>query len=88
MLADSPRAYWRLDEASGTTAADQLGANPGTYTNGVLLNQPGALASEVDASASFDGVNDYVLVPASTSLDLTSAVTVEFWAKRRTTSGA
>ena len=88
VLSDSPRAYWRLDEATGTTASDQLSANPGTYTNGVLLNQTGALASEANASASFDGVNNYVVAPASSSLDMTSAVTVEFWAKRRTTSGA
>jgi hypothetical protein len=86
VLSDSPRSYWRLNETTGTTAADQLGANPATYTNGVLLNQSGALSSEVDASASFDGVNDYVVAPSSTSLDMTSAVTVEFWAKRRTVS--
>jgi hypothetical protein len=83
VLADGPRAYWRLDEATGTRAADQLSANPGAYTNGVTLDQPGALASEANAASSFDGSNDYVLVPTSSSLDMTSAVTVEFWAKRR-----
>jgi hypothetical protein len=86
VLADSPRAYWRLGETSGSTATDELGAHPGTYVNGVLVNQPGALSSETDPSASFDGVNDYVTVPGSSSLDMTSAVTVEFWAKRRAIS--
>jgi hypothetical protein len=86
VLADSPSAYWRLDETTGTTAADQLGVNPGAYTNGVLLSQPGALASEANPAASFDGVNDYVFMPASSSLDMTSAVTVEVWAKRRAIS--
>jgi hypothetical protein len=72
---------------TGTTAADQLGANPGTYMNGVLLNQPGALTSELDPSASFNGINNYVTVPDSNSLDMTRAVTVEFWAKRAAVSG-
>lgn len=30
--SDSPTSYWRLDESSGSVAADQIGANPGTYT--------------------------------------------------------
>jgi glycosyltransferase involved in cell wall biosynthesis len=52
----------------------------------VLLDQPGALASDSNPSASFDGARSYVRVPASPSLNMTSAVMVEFWAKRRTIS--
>ena len=85
VLAAGPAAYWRLDETGGTSAADQTGTNPGTYSN-VLLNQPGALSSDSNRSASFDGTQSYVRVPASASLNMTSAVTVEFWAKRRTIS--
>ena len=85
VLAASPAAYWRLGETSGTSAADETGANPGTYNN-VLLGAPGALSSDSNPSASFDGVRSYVRVPASPSLDMTSAVTVELWAKRRTIS--
>src|SRR2546426_1498950 len=43
VLADNPVSYWRLDEASGTTAADQQGSNAGTITGGVTLNQPGVI---------------------------------------------
>lgn len=32
VLADNPYAYWRLSEASGPTAADDLGCFDGTYT--------------------------------------------------------
>jgi Concanavalin A-like lectin/glucanases superfamily/Calcineurin-like phosphoesterase len=85
VLADSPVSYWRLGEASGTTAVDELGANPGTYSN-VTLNQPGALTTDTNPSASFNGTSSYARVPSSSSLDMTSAVTVEFWAKRRTIS--
>jgi hypothetical protein len=85
VLAASPAAYWRLGETSGTNAADETGANPGTYNN-VLLGEPSALTSDSNPSASFNGAQSYVRVPASPSLDMTTAVTVEFWAKRRTIS--
>jgi hypothetical protein len=85
VLAASPVSYWRLGETGGTSAADETGRNPGTYTN-VLLNQPGALTCDTNPSASFSGAQSYARVPASPSLDMTSAVTVEFWAKRRTIS--
>jgi hypothetical protein len=86
VLGDSPAGYWRLGETGGTTAADELGRNPGTYTN-VTLNQAGTLACDTNPSASFDGTSSYVRVGPSSSLDMTSAGTVEFWAKRRTVSG-
>lgn len=85
VLAASPVSYWRLGETSGTSAADEAGTNPGTYNN-VLLDQPGALTCDSNPSASFSGAQSYARVPASASLDMTSAVTVEFWAKRRTIS--
>jgi len=85
VLGASPVSYWRLGETDGTSAADETGANPGTYNN-VLLNQPGALTCDSNPSASFSGAQSYVRVPASPSLDMTSAVTVELWAKRRTIS--
>ena len=40
VLADGPVAYFRLDEASGTTAYDYVGGNNATYTN-VNLGMPG-----------------------------------------------
>jgi len=82
ILADSPVSFWRLNETSGTVAADETGRNPGRYVNGPLLGQDGPLTSEPDKSASFDGVNDYVTVPDSASLDLATAVSVEVWVRR------
>lgn len=65
VLADSPVAYWRLGESSGTSAADASGnANTGTYAGGVTLAQAGALAAEPDGTsdtaASFDGASGMV----------------------------
>jgi hypothetical protein len=42
VMADTPSGYWRLDETSGTAAADASGnGNAGTYAGGVTLNEPG-----------------------------------------------
>jgi hypothetical protein len=39
VAADSPSYYWKLNETSGTSAADSAGSNTGTYTGGFTLNQ-------------------------------------------------
>ena len=84
VLADNPRAFYRLGEASGTVLTDETGTNPGTYVNGVALGQSGALATTTNTAALFDGVNDYATVPDSNSLDLPTAATLEAWVKRST----
>jgi hypothetical protein len=80
VLADSPAAFWRLDEANGSVAADSAAANKGTYRNGVLLRSTSLLPAEAASSAAaFDGVNDDVRVASSSSLSPTGAVSVEAW---------
>lgn len=49
-------AYWRLGEASGTTAADETGGSPGSYVGGYLLDQVGALVGDPNSAVRFDGV--------------------------------
>jgi hypothetical protein len=71
--------WWKLDETSGLTAVDSsvLG-NDGTlpnmagneWTNGI-----------VGGALEFDGTDDYVSVPNSSSLQLTSALTMAGWIK-------
>lgn len=77
---DNPVGYWRLNETTGGTATDQLGANPGQYLNGVALGRPGALAGDADKAAGFDGTDDKVDIPWSASLN-PSTVSFECWAK-------
>jgi hypothetical protein len=80
VLADAPSGYWRLGEAgSATTAADQTGANPGTYLGGVTLGRPGALAGDADTAAGFDGASGTVRIADAAGLDPTSALTLEAW---------
>lgn len=86
VLNSNPVSYWRLGEASGTTAADVNGINPGTYKNGVTLGAAGAVPS--NTAASFDGANDYVLAPDSASLDTGDIFTAEAWIKRSLLGGS
>jgi hypothetical protein len=80
VLADNPTGYWRLGEASGSTAADSSGnGNHGTYLNGVDLGQPGAIANDPDTSAGFVKA-DRTIIDTSLELDA-SSYTLEAWIK-------
>jgi hypothetical protein len=79
---DGPTSYWRLGETTGSVAGDSKAANPGSYVNGPALGQPSLLAGETQNRAvGLDGTDDSVRVPASPSLNLTSAITLEAWIK-------
>jgi hypothetical protein len=82
VLADHPVGYWRLDEGSGTTVFDSADGADGTYVNGVSLGVPGAILSEPDTAAAFDGVDDHADIPNTPALDITHpGLSVELWAK-------
>ncbi len=82
VVADSPSAYWRLGETSGTVAANEVAGQAGTYVGGPALGQPGALAGDANAAAVFDGLDDAVTAAPSATLDAIGGVTVELWARR------
>jgi hypothetical protein len=48
-----PFSWWRLNETSGTTAADSMGNNDGTYNGGPTLGQPGIIPGSSDKCALF-----------------------------------
>jgi trimeric autotransporter adhesin len=80
VLADAPLSYWRLDEASGTSAADAGSAgNTGTYQGAVTLNQAPAFAVG-GASASFPGSSAaYVLGKAGALAGGLTDFSIELW---------
>ncbi len=87
VLADSPLAYWRLGETSGTTAADSSGNNrSGSYVASPSLNQPGALAGDTNRAVGFNGSSQYVNVPYVAALN-PAQLTVEAWATRPAARG-
>ena len=53
VLATNPISYWRLGEASGTVAVDEMGANNGTYIGAPTLGVAGLLASDPDTAVAF-----------------------------------
>jgi PKD repeat protein len=69
--------YWRLGEKSGTAFADSIGSSPVTGLGGVTLGATGALLSDPNSAAGFDGVNGAASAPLN--LSGTSQLTVEFW---------
>ena len=82
VVADAPVSYWRLGETTGTAAADQRSANPGSYAGAPALGAASLLATDsVNKAVTFDGTNDVVVVPDSNSLDLTTGITLEAWIK-------
>ncbi len=67
--------WWKLDETSGTTAADSSGnGNDGTLEGDVHWAQ-GVLGGAWEG----DGTGDYIRVPHSDTLSMSETVTVAMW---------
>ncbi len=82
VLADNPLVFYRLNETSGTTAADGSGHGYGaTYGSGIGVGQSTVIQG--DAAPTFPGgassAATVVQSPASAALALTGPFTVEFW---------
>jgi hypothetical protein len=86
VLADRPGGYWRLGETAGG-AVDETGNSAGTYNGGVTRGVEGALLSDSNPAARFDGSDDYVSVPDHSALDVGDVFTYELWLKRGATQG-
>jgi hypothetical protein len=78
VLANGPVFYWRLDEPTGTTAADATGTgHTGTYSSsGVTLGEPPAITE--------GGTSMYVTPPTGVSIPTFPAAqtypfSIEFW---------
>jgi len=85
VLADSPIAYWRLNETSGTTAVNLGSLGPaanGTYVGGVVLGVPDLIPYDDDAAARFNGSDARVNVPDHALINTGGPYedkTVELW---------
>ena len=85
VLADNPVAYWRLGEASGTTAVDETGSHDGTYS-GVTLGATGLLAGDTDTAVEFNNSTDYIEVADHADFEV-STFTFECWVKHDAPDG-
>ncbi len=71
--------HWKLDESSGTSAADNAGANTGTLSN---MSGSEWTSGQVDGALEFDGSNDYVGCGNGASLKITGTeITMVAWVK-------
>ena len=82
VLADSPLAYYRLDDVSPAGKAhDSSGnGNDGTYSQGGVSATRGALATDSDLAASFDGTG-FVVIGPQFKFAGTAPFSVEAWIK-------
>jgi len=81
VLADKPMVYYRLNETSGSSAADSSGnINGGFYSpTGVTYSVPGALLNESDTALSLSG--SATVVDSAFPPSPTGNTTTELWFK-------
>jgi hypothetical protein len=86
IVRDTPEAWYRLDEASGTNLVDAMGRHNGTYTNvsgtPVTFGAAGCIVGSSDTAVTFHGPSSlsYGLVPFSPQLN-TAQWAIEAWVK-------
>jgi len=83
VLTDTPLAYYRLAETSGTVATDVSGNGyNATYTStGVTYGVTGAMVNESNTGITLNGTTGHVDLPAGVSLNGLAACSVETWVK-------
>lgn len=78
VLADSPLAYWRMGETSGTTITDSSGnGRTGTYSGSVTLGATGLLIGDSDKAVTVS--NSVVGSVANAAWMNVNTITVEVW---------
>jgi len=70
--------WWKLDEISGTVAADSSVND----NDGIVYGDPNwGTAGQIGTAMDFNGVNDYVDCGNDVSLDINDAITLAVWVK-------
>jgi len=86
VLDDTPQAYYRCDESSGSVAHDLTNNHyDAQLSGGFTLDQPGAIASDPDTALSLNAITGLLVLPVSMNIPSWSAISLEFWIK--TSSG-
>jgi hypothetical protein len=78
VLADDPVAYWRFEETSGDTAADETGTHHAALVNAPDLGVGGSVDSGIHVMRD-NGSGSYAEAPDHPALSITESLSVEFW---------
>jgi len=68
------KGIWHLNGVSGSVLDSTTNDNDGTNSGSIR-----GASGKIDDAFNFDGTDDYVEVPDSSSLDITAVVTIEAW---------
>ncbi|TJY72355.1 PKD domain-containing protein [Arthrobacter sp. CAU 1506] len=86
VYADDPSLYWRLEDASGPTAADtSLYGNPARVAGGVTVGVPGVISGPGGKAFAFDGASG--MAAASSAVNNPRVYSAEAWFKTGTVRG-
>lgn len=79
VMADSPVAYWRLGESSGTMANDETGTHPGTYVGSPTLGEAGVFGG--NAAMRIAAGSQRMSSANTAALQLANYGCVELWVR-------
>jgi hypothetical protein len=79
ILGDTPQAYYRMDESSGTRALDVTGHGyHATLSGAYSFGYPGAIASDTN-TAIFFGSGGTLTFPSALNIPTWTALSIELW---------
>ena len=82
VLADGPKAYWRLGErADLPEVADLAGGFTGTIEGMPTLGAPGALQGDDDTAIAISADQEYILIGDALDFPMAAHFSVEAWVK-------
>jgi hypothetical protein len=76
--------YWKFDDGSGLVAVD----SSGNGNHGTLVNGPVWTTGQTTGALSFDGLDDYVSVNNSASLNPVAQITLSAWIRPAATAAS
>jgi hypothetical protein len=81
ILGDSPTAYFRLGESSGTAAVDECGGASGAHINTPTLGVAGALTNDPNLGITYTAASSEYTQCGDKSLAEDKSYTLEAWVK-------
>ncbi len=84
------RAQWKMNETSWSGNQGEVKDSSGYLNHGTAYNGPNTFDGKFKRAGSFDGLNDYLLVPEADVLDIggTDSFTLSGWLKTTDLNGA